>query len=95
MEATLGTIEHYSNGDETKISAGLRRWISELFGCHHKEMSRPFSRQGESYRVCIGCGAQRQFDPNAWNTGGPFYFKPARTSDLSNVQVSSLRAIAG
>lgn len=98
MSAALGTLERYSNGNQTKvsdISLGLGRWLRELFGCQHKQMSRPFSRHGESYRVCLACGAQRQFDAQTWNTGGPFYYKAARTSDLRDIQVSTLKCIRG
>ena len=29
-----------------------------LFGCHHVHLSRVFTLQGETYRVCCDCGAQ-------------------------------------
>jgi uncharacterized membrane protein len=29
-----------------------------LFGCHHVHLSRVFSLQGETYRVCCECGAK-------------------------------------
>jgi hypothetical protein len=85
MQAALETLEHYSQRDEARVSKmtlAVGRWVGELFGCQHKEMSRPFSRQGETYRVCIACGARRQFDREKWNTEGPYYYKAARTSDL-------------
>jgi len=85
MQAALETLEHYSNGDRvrvSKITLALGRWLGDVFGCQHKEMSRPFSRHGETYRVCIACGGRRQFDEQNWNTQGPFYYKAARTSDL-------------
>jgi hypothetical protein len=85
MQATLETLEHYSHPDQarvSKITLALGRWVGEIFGCQHKEMSRPFSRQGETYRVCIACGARRQFDQENWNMEGPFYYKAARTADL-------------
>jgi hypothetical protein len=85
MQATLETLEHYSRPDQarvSKITLAVGRWVGELFGCQHKEMSRPFSRQGETYRVCIACGARRQFDQENWNTQGPYYYKAARMADL-------------
>jgi hypothetical protein len=93
MSAALQTLEHYSHGGHAKVSLGLGRWLVGLFGCPHKEMSRPFSRHGETYRVCINCGAQRGFDEKTWNFEGPFYFKPARTSDLRDVDLTSLRCV--
>ena len=29
-----------------------------LFGCHHVHLSRVFTLQGETYRVCCDCGAE-------------------------------------
>jgi len=29
-----------------------------LFGCHHHNLSRVFTLQGHTYRVCCDCGAE-------------------------------------
>ncbi len=29
-----------------------------LFGCHHRHISRVFTIEGESYRVCLDCGSR-------------------------------------
>jgi len=84
MQGVLETLD-LSNSDQVRVSKvnfGLGRLFGELFGCQHKQMSRPFSRQGETYRVCIGCGARRKFDAKKWQLQGPYYFKEARTADL-------------
>jgi len=81
----LATLERYSGREQVRsfdISLGLGRWLSGVFGCAHRNMSRPFSRHGETYRVCIGCGGRRQFDSKTWNSSGPFYYKPANESDI-------------
>jgi len=96
MEATLGTLEHYSNEDRRRIAditKGLGSWLVGIFGCTHKQMSRPFSRQGENYRVCIGCGAHRRFDPQTWDSRGPFYYKAANTSELLEINTNALRSV--
>jgi len=96
MEATLGTLEHYSNEDRRRIAditRGVGSWLIGIFGCTHKQMSRPFSRHGENYRVCIGCGAHRRFDPQTWDSRGPFYYKAASTSDLLEINSSALRSV--
>jgi hypothetical protein len=49
--------------------------LNRLFGCWHTEMSRPFSSEGQSYRVCLGCGARRQFNIRNWETQGDFYYR--------------------
>ena len=85
MQAALETLEHYADADDlrlSKVGQFFCRFFGEIFGCQHRDMSRPFSRHGETYRVCITCGAQRQFDERRWNTQGPFYYKAARLADL-------------
>jgi hypothetical protein len=32
--------------------------VDYLFGCRHGHLSRVFTLQGESYRVCCDCGAK-------------------------------------
>ena len=61
------------------VGAGGRRQVSlkallgRFFGCHHAQLSRPFTRDGSTYRVCLGCGARKGFDLRSWTTYGPFY----------------------
>jgi hypothetical protein len=96
MSAVLGTLETYSFGGWKRLSNmanAVSSWLGELFGCQHREMSRPFSRHGETYRVCISCGARRGFDEKTWNSTGRYYFKPARTSDLQDIDKTALRCI--
>lgn len=96
MSAVLGSLENYSHGAEKGLSSvtyAVAHWVSDFFGCQHKEMSRPFSRQGETYRACINCGARRTFDESTWNSSGRHYFKPARTSDLQDIDMTALRCI--
>jgi hypothetical protein len=86
----VATLRDYTR-NQTDRTGALVHWISEIFGCAHKEMSRPFSRHGETYRVCIACGARRRFDQKAWKSRGPFYYRNARTSELLEIDKSSLR----
>ena len=50
-------------------------WIARMFGCWHREMSRPFSHQGRAYRVCLSCGAERRFDLGNWEMRGNFHYR--------------------
>jgi hypothetical protein len=96
MEATLGTLEQYSGETGHKlenITSVVSNWFSSVFGCAHREMSRPFSRHGESYRVCIACGAHRRFDAQTWNSRGPYFYRPAKTSELLEVDCTALRSL--
>jgi hypothetical protein len=56
--------------------------IASLFGCRHRQLSRPFSSLNDSYRVCINCGARRRFNPNTLQTFGRFYFSPVAANAI-------------
>lgn len=44
----------------------ITRKIWDLFfGCRHKDLSRPFSSEGQTYKVCLKCGAHL---PYSWET---------------------------
>lgn len=76
MQAAQATLENYPKPKHFPLfgmAAGIRRRLTSFFGCRHKNMSRPFSRQGETYRVCLRCGARRQFDPRNWESRGDYY----------------------
>jgi len=51
------------------ITGVLRR----AFGCWHLQMSLPFTRDNETYRTCVSCGARRCFDLDQWAMVGDFY----------------------
>ncbi|NNE99930.1 MAG: hypothetical protein HKN25_12995 [Pyrinomonadaceae bacterium] len=51
--------------------------VGKIFGCWHKELSRPFTNRRASYRSCLRCGARKKFDPNTLKTYGPYYYPPA------------------
>lgn len=36
-----------------------------VFGCHHVHLSRVFTLQGETYRVCCDCGAKFAYSLDA------------------------------
>jgi hypothetical protein len=54
----------------------LRYLLPPFFFCWHRRMSRPFTRDGETYRVCLRCGIRREFDVKQWQTKGSYY-RPA------------------
>ncbi len=39
----------------------LADFLDLLFGCHHSHLSRVFTLQGETYRVCLECGAKFEY----------------------------------
>lgn len=64
--------------DRTTGAFGARIGVmGTLFGCWHKQLSRPFTNRNASYRVCLSCGARKKFDTETLETTGPFYYPPA------------------
>jgi hypothetical protein len=56
------------------LTGRLNTLVARVFGCRHADMSRPFSRDGRTYRSCLNCGAQRQFNLGNWKMQGGFYY---------------------
>ena len=57
----VGKESRDQNKQEThngKFMAILLAILDFLFGCHHVHLSRVFTLQGETYRVCCDCGAK-------------------------------------
>jgi len=65
------------NDDSLGTRMGL---LGKLFGCRHKDLSRPFTDIKGSYRVCTGCGARKMFDTGSFKTLGTFYYPPSVAS---------------
>ena len=77
MQANQIAAEGQQNeNSDAYLGAGRRvsGWLNRMFGCWHKEMSRPFSDDGQSYRVCLTCGARRDFNLKRWQMQGEFYY---------------------
>ena len=60
------------------------RLILRIFSCWHRRMSRPFTRDGQTYRVCLRCGVQRRFDLEQWKTKGSYYRERASTQSVNS-----------
>jgi hypothetical protein len=64
-------------------------------------MSRPFTRDGETYRVCLRCGMHRAFDLQNWKTKGPYYrssesprLMTKNIDPMSEVAAANIRNVA-
>ena len=72
---TQQAIRENSSALQNRPSGGeIGNLLTRLFGCWHREMSRPFSRQSQSYRTCLSCGASRKFNVGRWEMQGSFYY---------------------
>ncbi|HKQ52193.1 MAG TPA: hypothetical protein VJT74_07495 [Pyrinomonadaceae bacterium] len=73
------------------LGAVLSRAAARIFGCWHREMSRPFTHGGQSYRACLDCGARRTFDTVNWKMVGAYYYgSPAENQRPSLMRTASL-----
>lgn len=80
MQAGQLTIANVAVGhiEPSSLTGKIGELMARVFGCRHSDMSRPFSRAGRTYRSCLNCGAQRQFNLGSWQMQGNFYYgKPA------------------
>ena len=73
--------------------------ISKFWTCWHRRMSRPFTRDGETYRVCLRCGVHRRFDLEQWKTKGSYYrakqeMEPVSSETVAVPKRAKLRLIA-
>jgi hypothetical protein len=73
-QATLKQYQHEAGVNFNALTPVLSSWLTRIFGCWHREMSRPFTHDRESYRVCLDCGARRKFDASRWEMVGDFYY---------------------
>lgn len=55
--------------------------LGSLFGCWHKQLTRPFTIGSDSYRACLDCGARKQFDTQTLETIGSFHYPPTVSLD--------------
>jgi hypothetical protein len=47
--------------------------LRRVLGCHHRTLSRPFTRGKQTYIACLKCGMHREFNLETWKPSGPFY----------------------
>lgn len=91
MQNAQAILSHHSNSRPVVAGVGLGRalaqWLTRLFGCWHREMSRPFTLRGATARVCLDCGARRRFDTAKWEMVGAYYYDTASgVGDLYTIE---------
>jgi hypothetical protein len=57
-------------------------FLAKLFGCRHRDLSRPFTYGRQSYRACLRCGARRNFNTETLTSSGAFYYPPNPARDF-------------
>ncbi len=56
--ARKGSRDQETQKSQRSFMSILLAILDFLFGCHHAQLSRVFTLQGETYRVCCDCGAK-------------------------------------
>lgn len=75
-ELQLQSVAEPKLGLDPKVFGEKVGIITSLFGCWHKDLSRPFMRGKTAYRTCLECGSRKPFDPNTLKTLDGFYHPP-------------------
>jgi hypothetical protein len=89
MQGAEMTLKQYGR-ESAHFGAMLSRIASRVFGCWHREMSRPFTLGGQSYRACLDCGARRSFDTKNWKMVGAYYYdRPEARDYLPSVMTTA------
>ncbi len=47
------------------IKLALAFMVDLFFGCHHKHLSRPFTIEDRSYKICLDCGQEMPYSVEA------------------------------
>src|SRR5688572_6695895 len=72
------------------LNETLGRVLNRLFGCWQHNLSRPFSNNGRTYRICVNCGMSRDFDTASWKTHG--HYQPTGNG-IVYPKIRTLRAV--
>jgi hypothetical protein len=88
----LTIVSHTSIKQSTSFSvfSKLSGWLTRLLGCWHTDMSCPITIQGQTYRTCLDCGAQKQFDLESWKMRGDFYYRRPAIGQLRPLTAARL-----
>ncbi len=74
-------------GHAVNTLASLKAFLLMVFrGCLHRKMSRPFTSDHQTHRVCTHCGARRRFDLDRWEMCGPYFFAAETPGDKERGQ---------
>ncbi|MCS7079594.1 MAG: hypothetical protein NZ585_06025 [Chloracidobacterium sp.] len=77
-----------------RVLRAVENTYHRIFGCWHTNMSRPFTINQETYRMCLSCGAHRAFDLQQWKMVGPYYVSrpPIETNHRPRLTVVQTQA---
>jgi len=73
ISPTFRPLEKPNEELRDQFAGTLRYFLQRLFSCHHRQLSRPFTHDGRTYRSCARCGMRRDFDLETWQSKGRYY----------------------
>lgn len=76
VQVTTSSLLESQRQVDTQVFGEKVGIFVRLFGCGHKNLSRPFSHRTVAYRSCLQCGARKQFNAQTLETVGGFYNPP-------------------
>jgi|GEM_PF-3381962 len=65
-----------------------------LLGCSHDHLTRPFTLETESYKVCLDCGRQFPYSVEMMRTIHPWEAKKLRTQVAELTPVTEFSAVS-
>jgi hypothetical protein len=68
---TDSAVEKAPDFSGTKIG-----FLTRLFGCQHRRLTRPIADGKAAFMSCLECGARREFDTENFTASGPFHYPP-------------------
>lgn len=74
------------------LRACLNFFAEILFGCSHSRLTRPFTLEKETYKVCLDCGKQIYYSAQDMRPLSPWEvrrMKAARAGELKMMPVPS------
>jgi hypothetical protein len=74
---TLTTIQLSDQTVSLENNSHVNDLLTRLFGCWHVRLTRPITRDNETYQACLRCGLRRPFDLDTWKPYGSFYAAPS------------------
>jgi hypothetical protein len=60
-------IQVHAERNRALNDTAKRLW-QRVLGCWQHDLSRPFTNNGKTYRVCVKCGMSRDFNLATWQT---------------------------
>ena len=88
MQGAQIALKQYGRESANPVGM-LSRFAARVFGCWHREMSRPLTLGGQSYRACLDCGARRAFDTQSWTMVGAYYYDTPAENHLPSLMTTA------